>query len=262
MNNIAIISVDDEKIILDSLRLQFERNFDKKYIFEFAESAEEALDLIDELNTKSIDVLLVISDYQMPGMKGDEFAIILSQKLPHIKRILLTGQISEKLAAELKSKNIFTTVLSKPWSEENLINLIKNIESMPNNKAILIVDDEFIIIESLKMQLNRIFPEEFIIECASSGQEARAIMDDCFDNGIDILLTITDLNLDDCKGTDLLNYCNEKFPNAKKIILSGNSNNELVTSYANTNMLHAIINKPWFFEDLKETLFRIPSLFS
>ncbi len=133
---------------------------------------------------------------------------------------------------------------------------------MPNSKAILIVDDEYIIIESLKIQLARILPQKIIIECASSGQEARAIMDDFFDNGIDILLIISDLNLDDCKGTDLLTYCSEKFPNATKIILSGNSTSELIASYAETNKLHATINKPWFFEDLKENLLRIPSLFS
>lgn len=127
MNELAIISVDDEKIILDSLKSQFEINFQNKFLFEFAESAEEALELIDELIEDGIKIILVISDYQMPGMKGDEFALILSKKLPTTKVILLTGQISQDLAIDFVNKNIFVNIVSKPWSEKELVTLVKNI---------------------------------------------------------------------------------------------------------------------------------------
>ncbi len=127
MSKIAILSVDDEKIILDSLRIQFEKNFKNKYLFEYAESAEEALEVIDELMDKDIDILLVISDYQMPGLKGDEFAITLKQKLPNINILMLTGQITEKLSTELLSKKIVLKVISKPWSENDLVTMISNI---------------------------------------------------------------------------------------------------------------------------------------
>lgn len=127
MSKIAILSVDDEKIILDSLRIQFEKNFKNKYLFEYAESAEEALEVIDELIYKDIDILLVISDYQMPGLKGDEFAVTLKQKLPNINILMLTGQITEKLSTELLSKKIVLKVISKPWSENDLVTMIRNI---------------------------------------------------------------------------------------------------------------------------------------
>jgi CheY-like chemotaxis protein len=129
MNELAIISVDDEKIILDSLKSQFEINFQDKFIFEFAESAEEALELIDELIDDGIKIILVISDYQMPGMKGDEFALILRQKLPTTRVILLTGQISQDVAIDFVNKNIFVNIVSKPWSENELVTLVKNIAS-------------------------------------------------------------------------------------------------------------------------------------
>jgi hypothetical protein len=41
---------------------------------------------------------------------------------------------------------------------------------MSAKKAILIVDDEFIILESLKIQLERIIDKEIILEVAYSGQ--------------------------------------------------------------------------------------------
>jgi hypothetical protein len=46
---LAILSVDDERIILDSIKIQIEKNFNNQYLFEYAESAEEALEVIDDL---------------------------------------------------------------------------------------------------------------------------------------------------------------------------------------------------------------------
>jgi CheY-like chemotaxis protein len=65
----------------------------------------------------------------MPGMKGDEFALILRQKLPTTRVILLTGQISQDVAIDFVNKNIFVNIVSKPWSENELVTLVKNIAS-------------------------------------------------------------------------------------------------------------------------------------
>ena len=127
MHKLAILSVDDERIILDSIKIQIEKNFNNQYLFEYAESAEEALEVIDDLVTEGIDLLLVISDYMMPGMKGDEFATTLKSKLPGVNIILLTGQITEEKSIELVNKNIILKVLQKPWKEQDLITIINNI---------------------------------------------------------------------------------------------------------------------------------------
>jgi len=127
MKKLAILCVDDERIILDSLRIQIEKNFNNKYLFEYAESADEALEVIDDLIIEGIDLLLVISDYQMPGMKGDEFAETLKTKLPDVNIFLLTGQMSEEKSIELISKHIVLKVLQKPWKEKDLLELINSI---------------------------------------------------------------------------------------------------------------------------------------
>ena len=124
---LAILSVDDERIILDSIKIQIEKNFNNQYLFEYAESAEEALEVIDDLVAEGIDLLLVISDYMMPGMKGDEFATTLKSNLPGVNIILLTGQITEEKSIELVNKNIILKVLQKPWKEQDLITIINNI---------------------------------------------------------------------------------------------------------------------------------------
>ena len=79
MKDKAILCVDDEKVVLDSLRDQLRAHFKDTVILEFAESSDEALEIIEELNEDEIKILLIISDWLMPGMKGDEFLIKIHQ---------------------------------------------------------------------------------------------------------------------------------------------------------------------------------------
>ena len=127
LKKLAILAVDDERIILDSLRIQIEKTFKQEYLFELAESAEEALEVIDDLVGEGIELLLVISDYQMPGMKGDEFAATIKTKLPHLNIILLTGQITEQKSFDLVNRNIVLKVLQKPWKEKDLLDVINTL---------------------------------------------------------------------------------------------------------------------------------------
>ncbi len=129
MSKYAMLCVDDERIILDSLRIQIEKNFNNEYIFEYAESAEEALEVIDDFIHSQIKLLLVISDYQMPGMKGDEFAEVLKEKLPQVNIVLLTGQITEEKSAALLDQQIILKVLQKPWKEKNLLEIIETLKN-------------------------------------------------------------------------------------------------------------------------------------
>jgi CheY-like chemotaxis protein len=129
MSKYAMLCVDDERIILDSLRIQIEKSFNNEYIFEYAESAEEALEVIDDFIHSQIKLLLVISDYQMPGMKGDEFAEVLKEKLPQVNIVLLTGQITEEKSAALLDQQIILKVLQKPWKEKNLLEIIETLKN-------------------------------------------------------------------------------------------------------------------------------------
>jgi signal transduction histidine kinase len=46
-----------------------------RYFYELAESVEEAWEVIEELYEEGIRIIIVISDWLMPGIKGDEFLI-------------------------------------------------------------------------------------------------------------------------------------------------------------------------------------------
>ncbi|MCG9875558.1 MAG: response regulator [Leptospiraceae bacterium] len=124
MNKSAILCVDDEKMVLNSLKSQLKNKFQSAYRLEFAESADEAFEVIEELYQNGIQVLVIVSDWLMPGIKGDEFLILVHQKFPGITKVMLTGQ-AEKSAIERAEKeaNLFKC-LNKPWDEQDLIDTI------------------------------------------------------------------------------------------------------------------------------------------
>ena len=136
MNKLAILAVDDEKIILDSIKIQLEKNFSHKFIFDYADNPEEALEVIDELTQEDISLLLVISDYMMPGMTGEEFAIKVKSKIKNANILILTGHMSEEKGLNLMKKNIVLKVMQKPWREDLLIDFInklsENVEEQNN----------------------------------------------------------------------------------------------------------------------------------
>ncbi len=122
----AILCVDDEKIILDSLKAQLKKQFGSRYIYEFAESSEEALEVIKELAESSVNILIVVSDWLMPNMKGDEFLIKVHKKFPGITKVLLTGQIDESAIERVHKEADLHKLLTKPWEEAELIEAIES----------------------------------------------------------------------------------------------------------------------------------------
>ena len=126
MSEKAILCVDDEAIILESLKEQLKRRFGSQYLYEMAESVEEAWEIIEELKEDEIEILMIISDWLMPETKGDEFLIKVHEKYPQIVTVMLTGQ-ADNLAVQRAQENAnLYCCLYKPWSEEELINIISS----------------------------------------------------------------------------------------------------------------------------------------
>ena len=125
MEKKCILCVDDEKIILNSIKTQLKKNFDNEFLFETAENAYDAMELIDDLVSDNVDILIIVSDWLMPGIKGDEFLIQVHKKYPQIVKVLLTGQ-ADNIAIERTQKfaNLHKC-LYKPWNERELIEAIK-----------------------------------------------------------------------------------------------------------------------------------------
>ena len=119
-----ILCVDDEKVILDSLKTQLKSAFGILYTYEMAESGIDALELIDELNDEGQLIIVIVSDWLMPGMKGDELLIKIHNRFPSVIKIMLSGQADEKAIERAFTQANLYKLLKKPWSEAELIGSI------------------------------------------------------------------------------------------------------------------------------------------
>ena len=122
----AILCVDDERIVLVSLRDQITKHFGDRYRYEVAESADEAWEVIEELCAEAIKVLVIVSDWLMPGMRGDEFLIQVHKRFPSIVTVLLTGHADEVAISRARQYANLHAYIAKPWTEEHLISIIQS----------------------------------------------------------------------------------------------------------------------------------------
>lgn len=121
----VILFVDDEKIILQSLKAQIKKHFGERYAYEFAESGEEAWEVIEELQGDDGKILLIVSDWLMPNMKGDELLIQVHERFPKIVTVMLTGQADSVAVERTRRHANLYRCLQKPWTEDELIGTLK-----------------------------------------------------------------------------------------------------------------------------------------
>ena len=121
----AILCVDDEKAILSGLEQQLRREFSDEFLLEFAQSGEEALSVLEELQENNIQVQLVITDQMMPGMKGNELIEKVSSILPKTKCIMITGYADSEDLKNLNKENLLKC-FHKPWDGTELIKFVKS----------------------------------------------------------------------------------------------------------------------------------------
>lgn len=121
MSNKAILCVDDERIVLVSWCDQKTNHFGSRYRYEFAKSVEEAWEVIEELNLDEVKIPIVVCDWLMPGMQGDEFLIQVHERFSEIVTIMLTGQADEAAIERARQYADLHAYIPKPWSEATIV---------------------------------------------------------------------------------------------------------------------------------------------
>jgi CheY-like chemotaxis protein len=122
----VLLCVDDEIIVLTALKDQLRRAFGSDFVIDVAESAEEALELLDELKDQGHRLLVIVSDWLMPGMKGDEFLVEAHRRFPTVVKIMLSGQAEQAAVDRAKKDAGLHEFLSKPWNAEALVDTIRS----------------------------------------------------------------------------------------------------------------------------------------
>ena len=96
-------------------------NFGPELQVEFAESGDEALEIEAELRAGEGELSLVISDFMMPGLRGDELLVQLHERSPNTVKILLTGQSDTSgVKRAINDANLYR-FLEKPFLNEDIV---------------------------------------------------------------------------------------------------------------------------------------------
>ena len=85
-----VLIVDDEH----DIKLLFEQRFRKELRtgdlqFLFAYSGEEAMEVLKDAS--AADIILILSDINMPGLSGLELLKMVKDRLPHLKVMMITA---------------------------------------------------------------------------------------------------------------------------------------------------------------------------
>jgi two-component system sensor histidine kinase/response regulator len=120
MSKPVIVCIDDEPAVLDSLKIELKKALGSECTIETAEGGEDALELFQELLDEDADIALVLADYVMPGIKGDELLHRIHQLSPNTLTVMLTGQANlEAVGNAIRYAKLYRYI-PKPWQPEDL----------------------------------------------------------------------------------------------------------------------------------------------
>lgn len=120
--------MDDEREVLDSVSRDL-AYFSDIFNVEACESADECLELIEELNTAQEFVGVIISDHVMPGKTGVEMLIEIEDdpRFMGTKKMLLTGLATQQDTIAAINQASLDHFLEKVWDPEELVQAVKEL---------------------------------------------------------------------------------------------------------------------------------------
>jgi len=116
-----LLCVDDDILILESLRVELRPLLEECGLtLETTLSGEEGLEILREAMQAQEDVVCVISDQKMPGMKGDEFLREVHGISPGTLKVLLTGYSDINAIQNAINTAELYRYIAKPWQKDDL----------------------------------------------------------------------------------------------------------------------------------------------
>jgi len=116
MTDYDILFVDDELRILQA----FERQLRKRFSIRTAESAQEALKILEVDGPCAV----IVSDMWMPGMDGIKLLTQVKNLYPNTVQIMLTAHTDQKTAIDAVNCGQIFKFLTKPIGPEALTSLL------------------------------------------------------------------------------------------------------------------------------------------
>ncbi|MCL2768731.1 MAG: FAD-dependent oxidoreductase [Solirubrobacterales bacterium] len=118
-------------------------------------------------------------------------------------------------------------------------------DSTRSRAAILVVDDEPVVLAAVARDLRRGFGERYRVVRAGSGQEALEALRELVRRGEQVALLIADQRMPGLSGTDYLVRAREVAPTAKRVLLTAYADTEAAIQAINEVSLDYYLLKPW-----------------
>ncbi|WP_298548152.1 response regulator [uncultured Aquimarina sp.] len=122
MKKPIIFALDDDPQVLRAVTRDLKSEYRKKYRVMSTESANDALEALEDLKKKNEVVALFLVDQRMPEMLGVEFLKKAKHFFPDAKKVLLTAYSDTDAAIRAINDVQLDYYLTKPWNppEEKL----------------------------------------------------------------------------------------------------------------------------------------------
>lgn len=117
-----ILVVDDERQNLQLVR----RILMRRYAVELAESGQEALSKLDEIDAPAV----VLTDMRMPGMNGAELLAACVDRVPEAKRLLMTGYSDYSALMDAVNRGKIHATVQKPFEPSLLQATVDSVVSL------------------------------------------------------------------------------------------------------------------------------------
>ncbi|MBN1519304.1 MAG: response regulator [Spirochaetales bacterium] len=117
--------MDDEVIILMSLRMELRKGLGGQIVVETATDLAGAMEAAEGLKKEGVKLSCLITDWMLPDVPGDELALKVRSVWPALPVILMTGHADSARAERTLSSGGPFSVLRKPWQAPALIECVK-----------------------------------------------------------------------------------------------------------------------------------------
>ncbi|GFE69465.1 diguanylate cyclase domain-containing protein [Chroococcus sp. FPU101] len=211
MGKPVIICIDDEATVINSLKIELKKAIGEECIIETAEGGTDAIELVNELLAEGSEVAVVLSDYIMPDLKGDEVLKKIHSMSPNTLTIMLTGQADlEAVGRAIKYAKLYR-YLPKPWQIEDLkLTVVEAVHSYLQDKKL---KEQTFKLKQLNEELERLTKEQskIISQRTSELEKLNRELDRLAH--LDGLTEVANRRqFDKCISTEWLRMCREKQP--------------------------------------------------
>ncbi len=122
-----VLCVDDNPEVLQALRRELRMGLEQSARIEVAADASQALARLETLAPQPGEAVVIVSDWLMPGMRGEDLIEAITARWGPLGTIVLSGHISAEATARLRTMAQVEDVMAKPWASEALLSMVRRL---------------------------------------------------------------------------------------------------------------------------------------